>query len=441
MDVGALTRLRSASVGILCTLAFTLFASSALAQNGPGAYGGGYPGAAYSGQAQMLADLLFNGAPSVTGTITGGSTPVAVLQASPTIWAPNFLGVGGAAGGLFTLDGTLAFNHSTNYHQVIDPSGTNAALQAGNVSDPTNYLNNTTNVFRDRSLVEYGRISASGMTITSVGSNALAVGRQGSTSPAFNVNAATGSSATGWQVTAAAAAGGANLSVISSGTNETGTIDAKGSGTIDLNTTGTGNVRALRNFDIAHNSTPTLTCGTSGNVACTFTSLGSGGHIFKGASGGTLLTIDTAGQTSGIVNSMILRAQITGGGPSFIANGSDTDVAINFASKAAGNINFFSDQLSAQQFAVIKTASSTRWLTVTGSNGGNPTLSTSAGQIAFGTTINGSDATMTGTIRANTAFSANGTAGQSVTTTVRASGGAADCTLIFTFGLKTGGTC
>lgn len=46
-----------------------------------------------------------------------------------------------------------------------------------------------------------------------------------------------------------------------------------------------------------------------------------------------------------------------------------------------------------------------------------------------------------GTVRANTAFSANGTAGQSVTTTVRASGGAADCTLIFTFGLKTGGTC
>lgn len=49
--------------------------------------------------------------------------------------------------------------------------------------------------------------------------------------------------------------------------------------------------------------------------------------------------------------------------------------------------------------------------------------------------------TATGTVRANTAFNANGTNGQSVTTTVRAAGGVADCTLIFTFGIKTGGTC
>ena len=51
------------------------------------------------------------------------------------------------------------------------------------------------------------------------------------------------------------------------------------------------------------------------------------------------------------------------------------------------------------------------------------------------------DLTATGTVRANTAFSANGTAGQSVTSTVRDAAGTGTCTLIFTFGLKTGGTC
>jgi len=46
-----------------------------------------------------------------------------------------------------------------------------------------------------------------------------------------------------------------------------------------------------------------------------------------------------------------------------------------------------------------------------------------------------------GTINAQSGFFANGNAGLSVTKTVRAAGGAADCTLIFTAGLLTGGSC
>jgi hypothetical protein len=46
-----------------------------------------------------------------------------------------------------------------------------------------------------------------------------------------------------------------------------------------------------------------------------------------------------------------------------------------------------------------------------------------------------------GSISANVKFVAAGNNGQTVTTTVRAAGGAADCTLIFTGGIKTGGTC
>lgn len=59
----------------------------------------------------------------------------------------------------------------------------------------------------------------------------------------------------------------------------------------------------------------------------------------------------------------------------------------------------------------------------------------------FTGTIGAANLTATGTVRANTGFSANGTAGTSATKTVRDSAGTGTCTLVFTFGLYTGGTC
>jgi hypothetical protein len=85
-------------------------------------------------------------------------------------------------------------------------------------------------------------------TITSTSANALAVGANGSTNPAFKVDASTASSATGLQVKSAAAAGGVALSVLSSGTNEDIFIDAKGSGQVKLGYTSTGFVQTSRNL-------------------------------------------------------------------------------------------------------------------------------------------------------------------------------------------------
>lgn len=79
-------------------------------------------------------------------------------------------------------------------------------------------------------------------TITSTSASALTVGRLGATTPVFKVDAATGSVVTGLNVVGAAAASGLAVAVISSGTNESLTVDAKGSGTISLNNTGTGNI-------------------------------------------------------------------------------------------------------------------------------------------------------------------------------------------------------
>lgn len=79
-------------------------------------------------------------------------------------------------------------------------------------------------------------------TITAASATAFVVGPNGVTNPAFTVATNTASAATGIKGTAAAAASGFDLTVTSSGTNENLTLNAKGSGTISLNPTGTGNV-------------------------------------------------------------------------------------------------------------------------------------------------------------------------------------------------------
>lgn len=72
------------------------------------------------------------------------------------------------------------------------------------------------------------------LAMSGTNANAFDVGQNGSTNPAFRVDTNTGSSATGLSVTSQAAGSGVILSALSSGSNETIYINAKGS---------TGNVR------------------------------------------------------------------------------------------------------------------------------------------------------------------------------------------------------
>lgn len=85
------------------------------------------------------------------------------------------------------------------------------------------------------------------LTGTSTSASALVVGRQGATDPVLKVNANTASVATGVEVTGAAAGSRASLAAISSGSNEGLSIDAKGSGTVRLGATSTGQVEFSRN--------------------------------------------------------------------------------------------------------------------------------------------------------------------------------------------------
>jgi len=108
------------------------------------------------------------------------------------------------------------------------------------------------------------------LTGTSTNSACAAIGRQGATSPAFQVDCATASQATGIKVTGAAAGAGVAVAAISSGTNENLGIDAKGSGTVTLGGSSTGGIVLARptTFGVAGsiNGSATFANTTSGGV-------------------------------------------------------------------------------------------------------------------------------------------------------------------------------
>jgi hypothetical protein len=85
------------------------------------------------------------------------------------------------------------------------------------------------------------------VAVTSAAAAALAVGRQGATSPALKIDASAASCVTGFGVTAAAAGSGVALAAISSGTDEGITFDAKGAGTIKFGSVSTGAILFSRN--------------------------------------------------------------------------------------------------------------------------------------------------------------------------------------------------
>lgn len=101
------------------------------------------------------------------------------------------------------------------------------------------------------------------VVVTSASANALAIGRQGATSPAFLVHSSTASQATGVQVTGKAAAAGVAIAAISSGANESVTVDGKGTGEVVIGSVSTGGVpitagRAVTTFGVG-GATPAAT--------------------------------------------------------------------------------------------------------------------------------------------------------------------------------------
>lgn len=119
---------------------------------------------------------------------------------------------------------------------------------------------------------------------------------------------------------------------------------------------------------------------------------------------------------SGAVNFIVAHGSATTGISVLATDGSDTDIALGLASKGTDPINLYTAgaftasviSSAALQVQITHTASASRFLTLTGSNGGNPTISTSAGNVAITPAVVGAASIAA---HGGTAIPAGGTAG------------------------------
>lgn len=131
------------------------------------------------------------------------------------------------------------------------------------------------------------------LTVKSSNAQAFAVGLNGLTNPALNIDASTASSATGLNVKSAAAASGLAVSVISSGTNENLTVNAKGSGTLLVGSVSTGQVSIGRGAVKPPITSTTITAlGTAQNTTPTAAQLVGGVITQTSATGAGTATLD-----------------------------------------------------------------------------------------------------------------------------------------------------
>ncbi len=183
---------------------------------------------------------------------------------------------------------------------------------------------------------------------------ALTVAKSGS-NYGLQVDTSTASAATGLKITSAAAASGIALSAISSGTNESITLDAKGTGSVSLGATSTGDIL----LGGGSGSTGCTVTNSTGAFACTaggsFTTLGLSGAI-TGATGIT---------SSGTINFSTLSA----------SSAVYTDGSKNLTSTAptSGAIGYWS-----RSGTTLQPTTSNDAISITGNSGDIATLTSSA---------------------------------------------------------------
>lgn len=87
-------------------------------------------------------------------------------------------------------------------------------------------------------------------------------------------------------------------------------------------------------------------------------------------------------------NYVRLQSRNTGAGPIIWAEGSDTNVGLEYRTQNAGSHLFITDDSAGPiQVAITHTASANRYITLTGSNGANPKIATSAGSLDIGSAV------------------------------------------------------
>lgn len=199
---------------------------------------------------------------------------------------------------------------------VVFSSNSNALVNfSAGVKDVTNAVI-ASKIARtgDSHNVSFGTLTAGNTTVTGTATvttssaSGFTVGANGATNPVLKIDASTASVATGVSIKGAAAAARVALSVISSGTNEGLSIDAKGSGTIRLGATSTGDI------EFSRNAVPTASDGAAiGTTSLMWSDifLASGGLL--DFNNGNMRIAHSAGSLtiSGVANASTLTLSLT----------------------------------------------------------------------------------------------------------------------------------
>lgn len=194
-------------------------------------------------------------------------------------------------------------------------------------------------------------------TITLADANAFAVGPNGTTNPTFNVDTSTASAATGINIKSAAAGAGVAVKVLSSGTDENVTIDAKGAGTITLNGTATGGITLTRA------TTPTGGIAAAGGFSVSPRTCHTGGVPATATTSGTNSATNTGGtvyfteifvpaniSVTGIA--IFNGTAVAGNGKVMLYNSSGVRIAISASTAMSGTTTYQLIPLTGNPIAV-----------------------------------------------------------------------------------------
>ncbi|WP_249192479.1 transporter [Burkholderia cenocepacia] len=164
-------------------------------------------------------------------------------------------------------------------------------------------------------------------------------------------------------------------------------------------------------FDNSYNNKLVgVSCNSNGSssVSCALETNGSSGNSLKYGTIDNVANysnvfnlsgLRSSAQSMGLANTVVLNDAVAGNSPLISAQGTDANVALSLSSQGTYAVAFYTRHFGNLQAEIIDTPSANRALTFTGSNGGNPTIGTTAGNVGFGTSIavNGSiSATTTG---------------------------------------------
>jgi len=214
----------------------------------------------------LLLALLYSTVALAQGPVNPGGGGAAGVTASGTPW--TLAGTSGQTYTLPTATSTLAILGANTY------TGTQTFADAGTWSATGITLGANLN-FNGTNANSIANIAYSGQLVgTTSQANAIAVGQNGTTTPAFRVDASTASQTGGLKITGSALNGTVAVAVTDTSGNTNLTINALGTGTIGIGSVSTGAVTITPN--VTHSGTTTLAgaiAQTSGTAffACTTT--------------------------------------------------------------------------------------------------------------------------------------------------------------------------